>query len=127
MIGFDESDPLAAGWPALGPGNGPVGVGGDRPRRKTTQLTDRKAPAGCGLSWGVHPLVSGLGISGGGRKRAVVMRFECDGCGVAACDLPDGVDPEEVFVAVERGRVLCQGCVLAESHGSGTWSITAPD
>lgn len=98
-----------------------------RGRRRATRLADRTRPRAVDLSCGAHPLVSWLGISGGGRKGAVVMRFECDGCGVAACDLPDGVDPEKVFVAVERGLSCVSGCVLAESHGSGTWSITAPD
>jgi hypothetical protein len=37
------------------------------------------------------------------------MRYECDYCGLAACDLPDGVDPELVFEASSHG-VLCQGC-----------------
>lgn len=32
--------------------------------------------------------------------------LECEVCGLAACDLPDGVDPELIF---EDG--LCQVCV----------------
>ena len=38
-----------------------------------------------------------------------MSRHECDGCGVAACDLPDGVDPHEVFEQ-QDGRKLCMGC-----------------
>ncbi|MGO4201646.1 hypothetical protein AB4Z09_07750 [Rhodococcus sp. TAF43] len=52
----------------------------------------------------------------------MATRYECDGCGVAACDLPDGVDPDEVFLEVPEGRVLCQGCVMAVEQGSGTGS-----
>lgn len=43
-----------------------------------------------------------------------MTRHECDGCGIAACDLPDGVDPGEVFEQ-DGNRVLCMGC-----RGGGT-------
>lgn len=52
----------------------------------------------------------------------MAARYQCDGCGVAACDLPDGVDPDEVFLAAPEGQVLCQGCVMAAGQGAGTWS-----
>ncbi|GEM_PF-6289303 len=51
----------------------------------------------------------------------MATRYECDGCGVAACDLPDGVDPADVFLDAPEGRVLCQGCIMAAEQGSGTW------
>jgi hypothetical protein len=38
-----------------------------------------------------------------------MSNYECDRCGVAECDLPDGVDPEFVFERTERGT-FCQGC-----------------
>ncbi len=40
------------------------------------------------------------------------MRLECDRCGIAACDLPDGLDPELVFESADDGTgdVLCGGC-----------------
>lgn len=41
----------------------------------------------------------------------MAKRNECDRCGVAACDLPDGVDPDEVFEVVD-GEELCGGCRL---------------
>jgi hypothetical protein len=37
------------------------------------------------------------------------MRLECVTCGLAPCDLPDGVDPELIFVT-ENGLTHCQGC-----------------
>jgi len=37
-------------------------------------------------------------------------RYECEGCGLAAMDLPDGVDPELIFERDEDGVMLCQGC-----------------
>ncbi|MDQ3224617.1 MAG: hypothetical protein M3Q75_14275 [Gemmatimonadota bacterium] len=40
-----------------------------------------------------------------------VMSHECDACGVAACDLPDGVDPELIFER-ESGVTRCRGCIL---------------
>ncbi|NKT14615.1 hypothetical protein GS979_07135 [Rhodococcus hoagii] len=52
----------------------------------------------------------------------MATRYECDGCGVAACDLPDGVDPADVFLDAPEGHVLCQGCIMAVQQGSGTWS-----
>ncbi|GBF17697.1 hypothetical protein Br6_05104 [Rhodococcus sp. Br-6] len=52
----------------------------------------------------------------------MATRYECDGCGVAACDLPAGVDPDDVFLDAPEGRVLCQGCIMAVQQGSGTWS-----
>ena len=54
----------------------------------------------------------------------MATRCECDGCRFAACDLPDGVDPADVFLDVPEGQVLCQGCIMAVQQGSGTW--TAP-
>lgn len=36
-------------------------------------------------------------------------RHECDTCGLAAYDLPDGVDPETVFETTGDGTA-CQGC-----------------
>lgn len=37
---------------------------------------------------------------------------ECDGCGIAASDLPDGVDPEMMFErSSSTGETLCQACV----------------
>lgn len=39
-----------------------------------------------------------------------MSRNECDGCGLAACDLPDGVDPDLIFEGDGRGNVYCQGC-----------------
>lgn len=39
------------------------------------------------------------------------MRYECDTCGLAACDLPDGVDPELIFER-ESGVIRCQACAL---------------
>jgi hypothetical protein len=36
---------------------------------------------------------------------------ECEACGLAACDLPDGVEPEYIFEKYEGcGLWLCQGC-----------------
>jgi hypothetical protein len=53
-----------------------------------------------------------------------VARWECDGCGLAAVDLPDGVDPELVFERVRRGgSMFCQGCLPLEGdHGEVTVS-----
>lgn len=56
-----------------------------------------------------------------------MVRYECDGCGVAADDLPDGVDPDEVFLAAAGGQTLCQGCIMAADHGSGIWSTPVHD
>jgi hypothetical protein len=51
------------------------------------------------------------------------VRRECDYCGLAACDLPDGVDPELVFSEIEGG-VICIGCA---GGGSVTWrAMTDP-
>lgn len=44
---------------------------------------------------------------------------ECDGCGLAPCDLPDGVDPELVFQPDGQGHIYCQGC----GGRSGIWSV----
>lgn len=41
-----------------------------------------------------------------------MKRHECTGCGLAACDLPDGVDPEDVF----EGD-YCQGCAQLAAAG----------
>lgn len=38
------------------------------------------------------------------------MRFECDTCGLAACDLPDGVAPELIFEREDDGLTTCGGC-----------------
>lgn len=43
----------------------------------------------------------------------MTARFECDACGLAACDLPDGVDAEFLFEHDDDGRMLCQGCANA--------------
>lgn len=43
--------------------------------------------------------------------------YECEDCGLAAMDLPDGVEPELIF---ERGddRVMrCQGCQMNAEAG----------
>ncbi len=45
-----------------------------------------------------------------------MYRNECDECGLAAVDLPDGVDPDLIFQRV-GGRVLCQGCQASENAG----------
>ncbi|WBQ03003.1 hypothetical protein [Kribbella sp. CA-293567] len=42
-------------------------------------------------------------------------RHECDGCGLAACDLPDGIDPDDVF---DDGH--CQGCAQLVAAGQPT-------
>lgn len=49
---------------------------------------------------------------------------ECDGCGLAPCDLPDGVDPELVFQPDGQGHTYCQGCAMGDR--SGTWSVDLP-
>lgn len=36
--------------------------------------------------------------------------YECEGCGLAAMDLPDGVDPEFIFAPDQHGITWCQGC-----------------
>lgn len=36
--------------------------------------------------------------------------MECSVCGLAPCDLPDGIDPELIFERGEDGEVYCQGC-----------------
>lgn len=50
------------------------------------------------------------------------MNYECDGCGIAACDLPDGVDPDEVFERMNGQVVLCIGC-----RGGGSVTVWAMD
>jgi Zn ribbon nucleic-acid-binding protein len=35
--------------------------------------------------------------------------LECDACGLAACDLPDGVDPELIFERDIHG-MFCPAC-----------------
>lgn len=42
-------------------------------------------------------------------------RHECEGCGIAACDLPDGVDPDDVF----HGG-YCLGCAQLKAAGRPT-------
>lgn len=36
--------------------------------------------------------------------------MECATCGLAPCDLPDGVDPEMVFERGEDRQYRCQAC-----------------
>lgn len=36
--------------------------------------------------------------------------MECVTCGLAPCDLPDGVDPDLVFERGEDGEIRCQVC-----------------
>lgn len=45
-------------------------------------------------------------------------RNECDRCGLAACDLPDGVDPEFIFESADDGTgdVCCQGCLNGKAE-----------
>lgn len=43
--------------------------------------------------------------------------MDCDGCGVAECDLLDEVDPGEVFHRMRDGRTLCDGCKQATARG----------
>jgi hypothetical protein len=47
------------------------------------------------------------------------VRYECDYCGLAACDLPDGIDPETVFSGT-TGGVICIGCA---GGGAVTWQV----
>ncbi len=35
------------------------------------------------------------------------MDYQCEKCGLAAIDLPKGVDPEYVFAPDEHGRTVC--------------------
>lgn len=42
-----------------------------------------------------------------------MTRFECEDCGLAACDLPDEVDPEFIFERGADGVMRCQGCEAA--------------
>jgi hypothetical protein len=44
-----------------------------------------------------------------------MRRNECDRCGLAACDLPDGVEPELIFERVGTA-MLCQGCQNVPVH-----------
>jgi hypothetical protein len=39
-----------------------------------------------------------------------VSKYECADCWLAACDLPDGFDPEFVFERGDDGVMRCQGC-----------------
>lgn len=39
-----------------------------------------------------------------------MSRYECEACGLAAMDLPDGVDPEFIFEVDDDGVMRCQGC-----------------
>jgi hypothetical protein len=41
-----------------------------------------------------------------------VTRWECEDCGLAAMDLPDGVDPDLVFEPGDDSTVRCQGCQM---------------
>ncbi len=50
---------------------------------------------------------------------------ECAYCGLAPCDLPDGVDPDDVFERDDSGEWLCGGCASGGtftlvSYGGGT-------
>lgn len=51
--------------------------------------------------------------------------YECEACGIAAMDLPDGFDVEFYFERGEDGRMLCQGChAIAEADRrwtAGDW------
>lgn len=55
------------------------------------------------------PLIHGFGE----------IRYECDECGVAACDLPDGIDPDLIFEGC-CGQVFCQGCLTQHICGAGS-------
>jgi len=48
-----------------------------------------------------------------------VTRYECESCGLAAMDLPDGVDPDFIFEVGDDGTVLCQGC---QQLPAGQWA-----
>lgn len=39
-----------------------------------------------------------------------MSRYECEDCGLAAMDLPDGVDPELIFERSDDGVMRDQGC-----------------
>lgn len=39
---------------------------------------------------------------------------ECAVCGLAPCDLPDGVDPEDIF-DTEDGETRCRPCATGGS------------
>lgn len=39
-----------------------------------------------------------------------MSRYECEDCGLAAMDLPDGIDPEFVFERDAAGVMRCGGC-----------------
>lgn len=41
--------------------------------------------------------------------------LECETCGLAAMDLPDGIDPELIFEPGDDGVMRCQGCAAAEA------------
>ena len=43
-------------------------------------------------------------------------RLECDNCGLAASDLPDGVDAELIF-ETGPGGTFCQGCDVCTDCG----------
>lgn len=42
--------------------------------------------------------------------------YECEDCGLAAMDLPDGVDPEFIFERGDDGAMRCQGCDLRRDN-----------
>jgi hypothetical protein len=42
------------------------------------------------------------------------MSTECVTCGLAPCDLPDGVDPDDIFERVD-GACYCMACSPEES------------
>jgi hypothetical protein len=45
-----------------------------------------------------------------------MSRHECEECGLAACDLPDQVDPEFIFERDDDGVTRCQGCLLRRRY-----------
>lgn len=52
-----------------------------------------------------------------------MSHFECDGCGLTASDLPDGIEPEFVFGRESHDApMLCQGCEdLPETRRLSAW------
>lgn len=51
-----------------------------------------------------------------------MTRLECDVCGLAAMDLPDGVDPEQFFETTDSGKVThCPTCEPAAALLIDEW------
>jgi len=48
-----------------------------------------------------------------------VSRYECEDCGLAAMDLPDGVDPELIFKPGDDGVMRDQGCQVLTDGQAG--------